>query len=70
MKAIKIILASVFVFSMFAFAGRSDWSEEIVMSMPQEAYEAIVVKLPDGASYYDIAMEYINNREYYEGLSE
>lgn len=70
MKAIKIIITVLFVSVAFAFAGRSEWSEEVVMSMPNEAYEAICVMLPNGASDYEIACEYVNNREYYDGLSE
>ena len=70
MKAIKIIIAVLFVYVAFAFAGRSDWSEEVVMSMPNEAYEAVCVNLPNGASDYEIACEYVNNREYYDGLAE
>lgn len=69
MKAIKIIITVLFVSVALAFAGRADWAETVVMSMPNEAYEAICVKLPNGASDYEIATEYINNREYYDGLS-
>lgn len=69
MKAIKIIISVLFIFGAFAFAGRVDYSEEIVMSMPQEAYEAIVVKLPNGASDYEIACEYMNNKKYYDKMS-
>lgn len=70
MKTIKIALGTLFVFGLLAFASRSDWSEEVVMSIPQEAYEAICVKLPNGASNYEIATEYMNNKSYYDSLSE
>lgn len=69
MKAIKILVTVLFVFGAFAFAGRSDWSETVVMSMPNEAYEAICVKLPNGASDYEIASEYVSNKAYYDSLS-
>ena len=69
MKSINIIISVLFIFGAFAFAGRVDYSEEIVMSMPQEAYEAIVVKLPNGASDYEIACEYMNNKKYYDKMS-
>lgn len=70
MKAIKIIITVLFVFGAFSFAGRADFAEVVVMEMPNEAYEAICVKLPNGASDYDIATEYISNKEYYDGLAE
>ena len=70
MKAIKIIITVLFVSVAFAFSGRVDYFEEIIMSMPQEAYEAIYLELGDGCSYYEIAKEYMSNREYYDKLSE
>ena len=69
MKTIKIIISILFISGAFAFSGRVDYSEEIVMNMPQEAYEAIVVKLPNGASDYEIACEYMNNKKYYDKMS-
>ena len=69
MKALKVTLATLFTLVAFGYAGRVDWSEQIVMSMPQEAYEQIIITLPEDASYYETAKEYMNNKEYYDKLS-
>lgn len=60
------LLFGLGLFLILSFAGTVDYSEQVVMNMPQEAYEAVVLKLGDDASYYDIAQEYKNNKEYYD----
>lgn len=67
---------TVFVIGFFAFfcflgiAGSSDYNEQIVYTMPQEAYEAIYLKLGDGCSNKQIAEEYMSNKLYYDSLSD
>lgn len=60
------LLFGAFMIIILSFAGTVDYSEQVVMNMPQEAYEAVVLKLGDDASYYDIAQEYKKNKEYYD----
>lgn len=59
------MIAFLFVCGMI---GRQDYAEQVVYTMPQEAYEQIVLKLGDGASKCDIADEYQNNKQYYDSL--
>lgn len=59
------MIAFLFVCGMI---GRQDYAEQVVYTMPQEAYEQIVVKLGDNASKWDIANEYQNNKKYYDSL--
>lgn len=54
------------LFIMLSIAGTADYSEQVVMEMPQETYDAIVEKLGEDASDYDIAQEYKRNKEYYD----
>lgn len=49
-----------------SFAGTVDYSEQVIMNMPQETYDAIAEKLGDEASDYEIVQEYKNNKEYYD----
>lgn len=59
------MIAFLFVCGM---VGRQDYAEQVVYTMPQEAYEQIVLKLGDGVSKWDIANEYQNNKQYYDNL--
>ena len=51
-------------------AGSADYTEQVVYTMPQEAYETIYLKLGDGCSDKQIANEYMSNKEYYDSLSD
>lgn len=68
-KATKLGLAIAAVIITLGFAGRCDYDEEVLYSMPQDAYENIVIKLGDKASDHSIVNEYMNNKEYYDSLS-
>lgn len=68
-QPIKIAFGSLLFIALLGYAGTLDYSEQIVYTMPQEAYEAIALKLGDGASNVAIAKEYMNNQEYYNSLS-
>lgn len=64
----KLVIALA-VFSLsYMMAGTYDISEEIVMEMPQEAYEAVMLKVGDNASYTTIAKEYLKNQKYYDSF--
>lgn len=45
-------------------------TEQIVYAMPQEAYEAIYLKLGNGCTDRQIADEYMANKQYYDALSQ
>ena len=67
-KQIKVILCCVFLFAALGFAGRSDWSDQVICAMPQTAYDEISRKLGENCSEYDIAKEYMSNKEYYDAM--
>lgn len=58
-KKMKVILCCVFLFVALCFAGRSDWSEQVIYVMPKSAYESISAKLGEDCSDYEIAKEYV-----------
>lgn len=60
------LLFGLGLFLILSFAGTVDYSEQVVMNMTQETYDAIVEKLGDEASDYEIVQEYKNNKEYYD----
>lgn len=68
-KVCQIIVSAIIVFIVLGFAGRSDWSDQIINGMPQEAYDNITAKLGDGCSDYDVAKEYVANKKYYDSQS-
>ena len=68
-KATKAGLGLLAFLIVLGFAGRTDYDEEVLTNMPQDAYEAIVLKLGDGASGHQIVKEYNSDREYYDSLS-
>jgi hypothetical protein len=67
-KQIKVILCCVFLIVALCFAGRSDWSEQVIYVMPQSAYESITAKLGENCSDYEIAREYVKNKSYYDAM--
>lgn len=66
MKAIKITLAVLAAFALLAFAGTSDYTEQVVNTMEPETYQTIKKKLGDGCTSYQIVQEYKNNRNLYK----
>lgn len=68
-KKVLTIATIVAAFVAIGIAGNIDRTEQIVYTMPQEAYEEIYLKLGNNCSDGAIANEYINNREYYDSLS-
>lgn len=65
MKAIKIILAALAAFALLAFAGTSDYTEQVVNTMEPETYQTIKKKLGGNCSSYQIVQEYKKNKELY-----
>lgn len=63
----------VFVIGFIAFLialgiiGKYDYAEEVVYSMPDNAYQLIKQKIGDVGNVA-ISEEYLNNREYYDSL--
>lgn len=49
-------------------AGREDYNQAIIESIPIEAYDAIREKLGPGCNNRDIVKEYELNREQYDSL--
>lgn len=66
-------IAFVFGISAFLFLygliGHYDYIDEVMINMPQEAYDAIVLKLGDDVSKEAIVNEYQANKELYDKLS-
>lgn len=70
MKTLKIIFSVVVLCAVFCFAGRADYAEQVIYNMPDKAYQIISRKKGIGYSRYKIAKEYMNNKAYYDALSE
>lgn len=70
MKVLKFIVSMSVLCFVVGVAGRFDWSEQIVYNMTETTYKAIVSKLGEDSNQYDIATEYMNNKKYYDTLSE
>lgn len=66
MKAIKILLAILAAFALLAFAGTSDYTEEVISTMNPETYHTIKKKLGESCTSYEIVQEYKNNRNLYK----
>lgn len=65
-----LVFVSGMILFLFAIgiAGRLERTEQIVYTMPQEAYEQIYLKLGNGCTDYEIAKEYLSNKEYYDNI--
>ena len=68
MKVIKVCVGFIAFMAVLGFAGRTDWSDEVIYTMPEQTYQRIEAKLGTGCSRYDIAKEYMNNKAYYDAL--
>ena len=70
-KQIVVFVAGFIMFlCLLGIAGSTDRTEQIVYAMPQEAYEAIYLKLGNGCTDRQIADEYMANKQYYDALSQ
>lgn len=57
---------SILFFWMLGIAGRMDYQEAVINSIPDEAYSQIVEKVGNNAS--DIVKEYKRHQNYYDSL--
>lgn len=60
-KRIKIGLMLIALIVMLGVAGRMDYTEEVMYTMPEKAYKEIRIKLGNEASDYDIARYYVKH---------
>lgn len=67
-KLFKLMACAIVVVLVLGFAGRSDWSDQVIYSMPQTAYDEITAKLGKDCTEYDIAREYMDNKAFYDAL--
>lgn len=58
---------SILFFWLLGIAGRMDYQEAVINSIPNEAYSQIVEKVGNNAS--DIVKEYKKHQNYYDSLS-
>ena len=58
---------AILFFWMLGIAGRMDYQEAVINSIPNEAYSQIVEKVGNNAS--DIVKEYKKHQNYYDSLS-
>lgn len=68
-RALCIILGLTGFFAVLGIAGRQDYNQEVLYTMPQEAYEQIVLELGDDATDANIVRTYMSNKTYYDKLS-
>lgn len=67
-KQIAAFLAgAILFFWILGIAGKIDYQEAVINSIPNEAYNQIVEKVGNNAS--DIVKEYKKHRNYYDSLS-
>lgn len=68
----KQTLVFVFGFLLFLLAiglvGGAERTEQIVYTMPQEAYEQICIELGNKCTDREIADRYLSNKKYYDSL--
>lgn len=62
-----VVGASTFII-VVGLAGNVERTEQIIYSMPQEAYETIYLKLGPGCTDQAIVDEYMSNRAFYDSL--
>ena len=69
-QIVVFVSGFIMLLCLLGIAGTTDRTEQIVYAMPQEAYEAIYLKLGNGCTYRQIADEYMANKQYYDALSQ
>lgn len=69
-QILVFVVGFIAFFVLMGIAGSADYTEQVVYTMPQEAYEAIYLKLGDGCSDKQIADEYMDNMKYYDSLAQ
>lgn len=69
-QVIAFVVGIIAFFTLMGIAGTIDYTEEILSTMPQEAYEQIYLELGDGCSDLQIVDKYMSDKKYYDSLSE
>ncbi|MBP1615891.1 MAG: hypothetical protein H6Q13_3339 [Bacteroidetes bacterium] len=54
-----LILGFIAIFFILGLAGRTDYTEQIIYTMPDSAYDSIKAELGNNSTDYEIAKEYI-----------
>lgn len=57
------VVAVIAAIIMLGYAGRVDYTEAVMNTMSESEYKAIKERLGEGASDYEIARYYIENRD-------
>lgn len=69
-QCIAFAAGTIAFFALMGVAGTSDYTEQVLYTMPQEAYEQIYLELGDGCNDSEIVSKYMSNKGYYDSLSE
>lgn len=67
-QTLAFVTGFILLFLVLGIAGSADRTEQIVYTMPQEAYEEIYLKLGNECTDSQIAKEYISNKRYYDSI--
>lgn len=67
-QTLAFIAGFTLLFFILGIAGNADRTEQIVYTMPQEAYEEIYLKLGNECTDSQIAKEYLSNKHYYDSI--
>lgn len=68
-RILCVLLAFAGFFAVLGIAGKQDYNQEVLYTMPQEAYEQIVLELGDDATDANIVRTYMRNKAFYDKLS-
>ena len=66
-KLLMVAVATIAFMSVLGIVGSYDYADEVVYSLSNEAYEAIIAKIGK-ASNKEVAAKYFSNRNYYDSL--
>ncbi|WP_302994188.1 hypothetical protein [Parabacteroides goldsteinii] len=71
-KPARMLLKSVFVcislFAVMGFVGTLEYHDELYYSIPDAAFEEIILKLGDHADRQEVIKEYLSDRSFYDNL--
>lgn len=67
-QTLAFISGFILFFAILGAVGSLERTDQIVYTMPQEAYEQIYIELGDGCTDKEIAERYLSNKEYYDSL--
>lgn len=56
--------------ALMGIAGTSDYTEQVLCTMPQKTYEQIYLELGNECSDRQIISKYMSNKDYYDSLSK